>query len=467
MTWLSTSTLLHQGRPSDHVVAMRDGKPIGFARFRADVAAAATHLAGCGRAALACEDAYWFAVGLLALLQAEAEVVLPPNSQSGTLGDLGLLVVDDAAIANAPVAAFAFRAVERGKIVFHTSGSSGTPKQVEKSLDMLQRESEALQAIFGSPAVTGPVLGTVSHQHLYGLAFRLLWPMSAGLPFDAAIDAVWETVLPKLHAGSVLISSPAHLGRLAGLDPVAPSRCPSLIFSAGALLPPEAAMASQTILGRLPTEIFGSTETGAMATRRQISGDDPWTLLPGTEIRVDGEGRMAVRSAYTAGWQQTEDVIEPVETTSTAALRTPLPGPSKRSPACAPIGGADTIRLAIGGFRFLGRADRIVKIEGARVSLPAVEAALEALPWVSAAAVTALPSLPVRLGGLLVLTADGQERQRVLGPFQFGRLLRRSLLPVLESAGLPRHWRFAAALPVRHMGKRDDGAVAAFFADAK
>ena len=419
MTWLSTSTLLHQGRPPDHVVAMRDGKPIGFARFRADVAAAATHLAGCGRAALACEDAYWFAVGLLALLQAEAEVVLPPNSQSGTLGDLGLLVVDDAAIANAPVAAFAFRAVERGKIVFHTSGSSGTPKQVEKSLDMLQRESEALQAIFGSPAVTGPVLGTVSHQHLYGL------------------------------------------------DPVAPSRCPSLIFSAGALLPPEAAMASQTILGRLPTEIFGSTETGAMATRRQISGDDPWTLLPGTEIRVDGEGRMAVRSAYTAGWQQTEDVIEPVETTSTAALRTPLPGPSQRSPACAPIGGADTIRLATGGFRFLGRADRIVKIEGARVSLPAVEAALEALPWVSAAAVTALPSLPVRLGGLLVLTADGQEQQRVLGPFQFGRLLRRSLLPVLESAGLPRHWRFAAALPVRHMGKRDDGAVAAFFADAK
>jgi acyl-coenzyme A synthetase/AMP-(fatty) acid ligase len=434
MTWIPIEHLLSLGRPSEHPVAIRAGVPIPFARFQADVAAAAALLDGCREAALACEDTYLFTVGLFALLHAGARVLLPPNAQPGTLADLGMPVVNDALIAAAPTRSYRFTELdaERGKVIFNTSGSTGAPKQIEKKLWMLQRESEVLHNVFGSRLGSGPVMATVSHQHLYGLSFRLLWPLAAGVPFDVATDGVWETLLPRLRGGSVLISSPAHLGRLAGLEPIAPSHAPALIFTGGAPLAADAAMASQTILGCLPTEMFGSTECGVMATRQQADGNDVWTLLPGTEIRVDAEDRVAVRTPYVDDWQQTEDVIER------------LPG----------------------GFRFLGRADRIVKIESKRVSLPAVESALESLPLVAEAAVVALPGLPTRLGGLLVLTEEGRTQLASLGPFQFNRLLRRLLSPRLEPTGLPRFWRFTDALPIRALGKRNDAVIAALFGDA-
>jgi acyl-coenzyme A synthetase/AMP-(fatty) acid ligase len=435
MTWIPIEHLLSQGRPPAHPVAVRGGVPIPFARFRSDVAVATALLAGCSRAALACEDCYLFAVGLLALLHAGAEVLLPPNAQPGTLAELDMRVVDDALIATAPERSCRFTRLdtERAKVVFHTSGSTGAPKLVEKTLWMLQRESEALHSLFGSRLGKGPVVATVSHQHLYGLAFRLLWPLAAGIPFDAATDVVWETLLPKLRGGAVMVSSPAHLGRLAGIDPLAPSRRPSLIFSAGAPLTAEAAATARVILGCLPTEMFGSTESGVIATRQQTNGNEAWAALPDTEIRVDAENRMVVRSPYVDDWQHTEDVIE---------------------------------RLG-GGFRFLGRADRIVKVEGKRVSLPAVEGALEALNLVAEAAVVALPGLPTRLGGLLVLTAEGRAQLSALGPFQFNRLLRRLLSPRLEPAALPRLWRFDCALPIRAMGKRNDAVIAALFGAAE
>jgi acyl-coenzyme A synthetase/AMP-(fatty) acid ligase len=427
---MAIENLLANGRAPDHAVAVRGGVTIPFARFQADVAAAAVRLHGCQQATLACADSYWFAVGLLALLHVGAEVLLPPNTQPGTLAELATRVADDALIAGAPEAAERrFPRLEAGRIEFYTSGSTGMPKRIEKSLVMLQREIEVLHRVWGTRLNVSLVLATVSPRYLYGLVFRLLWPLAAGTVFDAATDAVWETLLPKLASGAAIISSPAHLGRLAGLDPVTPSRRPSLIFSAGAPLTLAAATASETILGCLPSEIFGSTEAGALATRRQGQGNEAWTLLPDNEIRCDAEGRMAVRSPYVEGWQQTEDVVEPV---------------------------AD-------GFIFLGRADRIVKIEGERISLPALEAALEALPLVAAAAVVALSGVPLRLGGVLELTDIGQARMRALGQFQFGQLLRGALSQRCAPAGLPRVWHFTNKLPVRAMGKRNDTAIAALF----
>lgn len=409
-----------------------------FSRFRADVAAAAGRLRGTGQAVLACDDTYAFAVGWFALLHVGADIVLPPNGQSGTLAafaDRSILVVDDTvlSITPAPNARFQMLDLNRRRIIFHTSGSTGTPKRITRTLGMLQRESETLQRVWGDCAGTEPVRATVSHQHLYGLAFRLLWPLSAGRPFDATTDAVWETLLPKLGNGAMLISSPAHLGRLVGIHPVASDRRPSLVFSAGAPLSRDAAVMCDAILGCRPTEIFGSTETGAMAARRPNDGDEPWKLLPDTAIRCDNDGRMAVCSPYgRREWQQTEDVVEP----------------------------------AADGFRFIGRADRIVKIEGKRVSLPEVEAALEALPLVAAAAVVLLPGLPARLGGLLVLTQEGRARLDQLGGFRFARLLRGDLARTFDPAGLPRSWRFADALPMQAMGKRASAEIVALFGHA-
>lgn len=439
MSWCPISHLLCGDADPRRPIALRAGVLIDLSRLRADVAGATARLAGHQAAALACEDTYYFTVGLLALLHCGADIVLPPNTRPDTLATLSVPLVTQAMLEQAETAPTRFHPLspEQSKIIFATSGSTGAPKQIAKTLGMLTREAEVLQHTWGARMGAGPVLATVSHQHLYGLAFRLLWPLAGGCPIAAETDAVWETLLPKLHPGVTLISSPAHLSRLAGIPPLAPARHPALIFSAGAPLSAAAARDCQTILGCLPTEIFGSTETGAIATRRQTPKDTPkdtqeeksWTLLAGTHIRLDTEGRMAVASSYKAGWQATEDVVEVTEN----------------------------------GFRFLGRADRIVKIEGERVNLPALEAALAANPVIAEAALVVLPGPPAQLGGLLVLTALGQQQLHEQGRFKLGRALRADLARHFAPAGLPRLWRFTSAIPMRAMGKRADAEMIALF----
>ena len=55
-------------------------------------------------------------------------------------------------------------------------------------------------------------------------------------------------VLDELEPDGVLVTSPAHLSRLAGIDAVASTRKPGLILSAGAPLPQEAVRDSARLL---------------------------------------------------------------------------------------------------------------------------------------------------------------------------------------------------------------------------
>ncbi|PKU24592.1 AMP-binding protein [Telmatospirillum siberiense] len=416
-------------------VALRGGNPVDFAEFRADVARVAHAFSGCPRAALFCRDSYVFAVGLFGLLHAGAKVILPPNGQPGLLAALSdrfdRLIGDDL-LERAGGAGADLDSLPTGEPLLHffTSGSTGEAKCVVKSLGMMEQELHVLESLW--PAGDGPVLSTVSHQHLYGLTFRILLPLAVGRPFTAETHELWETLLAVLPAGAVVVSSPAHLGRTGGLAPVPPARRPACVMSAGAPLSAVAARQSAAILGPLPTEIFGSTETGVIATRRQERGDEDWSLLPGVEMRTEADGRLSLRAPHMgSGWVATGDQVAPVP----------------------------------GGFRFQGRMDRIVKIEGKRIDLKDVEQALLRLPWVAAAAVALLPGDPARLAAAVVPSPAGAERLAQLGSFRFGRLLRRDLSDTQEPAGMPRMWRFVPALPDADMGKRRRADIQALFGD--
>jgi len=170
-----------------------------------------------------------------------------------------------------------------------------------------------------------------------------------------------------------------------------------------------------------------------MATRQQRSEREPWTPIAGLRIAVNDDGCAVVH------WPDRPD-MPPFET-------------------------ADRIELlADGRFHLLGRADLIVKIEGKRVSLPEVEAALQRLDLVAEASVTDLQGEPTRLGGVVVLTEAGRTKLAEIGAFRLGRLLRRELAPTLEAAAQPKIWRFVAALPKRALGKRDNVALRVLFA---
>jgi len=437
MSLLPLSEILGDARPGAHIVALRDGAAISLARLRGETAHNAQRLGALGlrRALLLCEDGYSFIVGFLSLLRIGADIVLPPNLQSGTiaaLADRFDALVTDRDPADGGARALTIEPAEpsarplsldpsRSRIDFFTSGSTGAVKRIEKSAALLEREAAMLECAWGERLGDAVIFGTVSHQHIFGLAFRVIWPLLAGRRFDGTVYFAWETLLAALSGGAGIVSSPAHLTRLGGLSPLTEALRPRLVFTAGAPLPAAAAVECAAIFGRPPIEIFGSTETGAFAWRSG-SEPSPWRPLPGVDVSCSDAGLLRVRSPGVAGavWCELADRIAP--TTD-------------------------------GGFRFEGRADRIVKVEGKRVSLQRLEQDLLALPWVDGAAVMPLAADRPILGAVVALSPSGEAELAQLGKFRFERALRRALAATQEAAALPRRWRFVARLPIDGMGK--------------
>src|SRR5262245_47594612 len=92
--------LLAGGRPAETAIADRGGVVISLARLCRDVSANAERIRQTGgrRGLLLTADGYWGAVGLLALMSANVEVLMPPNIQpdiAATLDGLFDLIVTD------------------------------------------------------------------------------------------------------------------------------------------------------------------------------------------------------------------------------------------------------------------------------------------------------------------------------------------------------------------------------------
>jgi 3-hydroxymyristoyl/3-hydroxydecanoyl-(acyl carrier protein) dehydratase len=124
----------------------------------------------------------------------------------------------------------------------------------------------------------------------------------------------------------------------------------------------------------------------------------------------------------------------------------------------------DIVERVGDGIRLIGRADRIAKIEGKRVSLARVEDALLTLPGVVAAAAVDLPDRKGALGAVVELNEDGRAALDVRGAFRLSRTFRTSLAGRLDASERPKHWRFMP-IPLDRQGKRVQSLLRARFAD--
>ena len=82
---------------------------------------------------------------------------------------------------------------DKSVITFFTSGSTGKPKEIEKTVSQLECEIKELQKMW--PCRYASFYSTVSHQHIYGLLFSLLWPVCAGRPLCPRTISHWEEFL--------------------------------------------------------------------------------------------------------------------------------------------------------------------------------------------------------------------------------------------------------------------------------
>ena len=318
---------------------------------------------------------------------------------------------------------------QRAALVLYTSGSTGVPKEAGRRLVNIEAELGALEAVFGAGLSKRRVLATVSHRHVYGLLFRILWPLLERRPF-ATFDCEYpEQLLGDAADGGVLISSPAMLKRIGHL-PERSGRWRA-IFSSGGFLPPEAAADVARVLGAEPIEVLGSTETSGVAWRTPSSAG--FELLPSVEVRASADQLLEVRSPFAGvdGWQSMGDRV---------AFR------------------------ADGRFELLGRVDRVAKIEDKRVSLSEIERRLLEHAYVSDAVAVALEDDARQFVGAVVeLTPAGVEALAARGKRAVGTALRASLRGRIDAVALPRAFRFPASLPVDAQGKKQIATLVALF----
>lgn len=468
-------SLAHVAQPHDAlaeaVVAWRGGRPVTHAQFVREVQRwCATWLTVDGpEVALYFDDSLSFAAALFGAWHAGKTAVLAADRQPGTLQRLmslgaacaGLLPGAQVPVQVAPQMLPVLHALplHETRLIVFTSGSSGEPTRIVKCLAQLDAEVHSLQALFGaqidceSPAT---VLATVSHQHIYGLLFRVLWPLAALRPFVVEQLSYPEEIVERLREGSsesgaILVSSPAILLRLPDALGWASTRDTLRgVFSSGGPLSVEASRHTRELTGHSPVEVFGSSETGGIAWRRRAEHGDAWQPMHGVQWCVK-DGLLVVRSPHLEDsdvWWTTSDKVEPVK---------------DASGQCS-------------GFILKGRADRIVKIAEKRVSLTALEAALlssDLLQEVKAVLLsgTALGgemneaethALP-RIGVVTQPNTSGWQLLKEQGRKAFNDTLRNLLEQHVERVALPRQWRHVEQMPLTAQGKTTQEQLAKLF----
>lgn len=397
------------------------------------------------------DDTVAFSLWLFALLQVGKTVVLAPNGLPETLAQVALhadqqlletslpalpALHDDGCRLLDPDEPKTHTSLPlSAQLVFFTSGSSGQPKLVSKALWQLQTEIQLLQHTFSDLAASQQMLvaSTVPHQHIYGLLFRVLWPLSAGwtlLRSTVHFAEQWLALAQQTQnlQPVMLISSPAHLSRYDDVSLVQQHRAKfAAVFSSGGPLATADAARFYQQSGLAVTEIYGSTETGGIGYRQQQGADATavWQAFAGMQLAQDEQGCLLLQSPYLeAEWFATTDLV---------TLHT-----------------ADQ-------FSLTGRVDRIVKLAEKRLSLTEVENLCGSLNFVRQAAALILPGSAghprEQLALVVELTNDGTQLLASVGKHEINQQIRQALASRFETVLLPRRFRYVQSMPVNAQGK--------------
>lgn len=331
-----TFPLVTHSRAED-VLAWSHGKSITVADFLTDVRRLAAALPASRHILNACGDRYRFAVSMAAALLADKISLLPPTLTPEMVRQVKNFAPDvfcladqpqsidmpqvawaDAVTARASAAADArtdtcdipqIPASRTAAIVF-TSGSTGSPVAHRKSWGGLVQSVRAEAARLGLlDGRRHSIVATVAPQHMYGFESTVLLALQSGAAMTAAHPFYPADICSALTASTrpcMLVTTPIHLKVLlaSGLD----IPLPDLVLSATAPMPPQLALAVEARLQAPLLEIYGSTETGQIASRRTTKTAE-WTLYSGITLSA-AQGSMWASGGHVEQATPLADEIE-------------------------------------------------------------------------------------------------------------------------------------------------------------
>jgi acyl-coenzyme A synthetase/AMP-(fatty) acid ligase len=292
------------------ILAYRRGEPLTAARFLADVARVAAMLPSTRHVLNACQDRYHFAVGLAAAIVSDRISLLPSTHTPEVIRQLRRFAADAICLTDeddcsidlpqasvhggcAPRAeGFRVPLIAADALVAYvfTSGSTGLPVPHPKTWGRLADAVtvEAIRLGLGASR-RATIVATVPPQHMYGFESSVLLPLQSGHALCAErpfFPADIASALEAVPAPRILVSTPVHLRALLAAESPLPEL--ALIVSATAPLALDLARQVEARFGAPLLEIYGSTETGQMASRRTTAAED-WQLFPGVRIDIEGE----------------------------------------------------------------------------------------------------------------------------------------------------------------------------------
>ena len=299
-------------------------------------------------------------------------------------------------------------------VIGFTSGSTGRPTANTKTwgsfrISTLQNFA-ALRSLW-STSKHANVIATVPPQHMYGMELSIMLPLLADVGVHGARPFFPEDVAAALRetpAPRLLVTTPVHLRALIESDVALPPLAG--IVSATAPMPEALAREAESRYGCELRELFGSTETCVIASRRTAL-TTTWKPFCGVTVQPQPDGSLV----------------------SAAHLQ-------------SPVALADVVEVAgDGSFTLRGRQADLLEIAGKRASLNELTHRLLSVPGVEDGVVFQLePRIAGGVGRIAALAvAPGMQGVDIL------HLLRTHVDPVF----LPRKLRCVATLPRNETGK--------------
>ena len=418
----------------DAVLAVHRGRALTTLEFLGAARALATRLPSSKPVLLLCENRVAFAVGFAATLLRGVTAMLPPSRAPHALEKLARSSGAALALVDAPVrlaacedivvdpwcGAASAKGVPRipgnhVAAIVHTSGTTGDAQPHAKTWSSLVRGARALREriAFTSGAA---IVGAVPAQHMWGLEATIMLALQGGGIVQGAtplLPADIVAALEDVDAPRWLVATPLHLRSCAKAD----IRMPALagVLTAASPLDRDLAVNVEARLHAPVLEIYGSTETGVIGTRRTAQRD-AFVPLSGVTVNHGSDG-IVVRGGH---------VDAPVLVRDHAIVD------------------------ANGSLTLTGRDADLVKIGGKRASLAMLDAALVSIAGV--------------VDGAFVATSDATAGQRltavVVAPSVSEAELLAALRARIDPVFMPRRLRRVSALARNALGKLSAASVA-------
>ena len=299
-----------------------------------------------------------------------------------------------------------------------TGGSTGKPKVWSKSPRNLFAEAFYLKEKF---AISDKDLfvATVPPYHIYGLLFSVLVPFVAHARLLPDIYTFPQEIISTTNKNkaSVMVSVPIHYRAMKVDNLSAPSL--KVAFSSSGVLDRSDGLHFHKKTGLGITEIYGSTETGGIATRCISEHTESWKPFDIVSWKSIGK-RLSIKS----------DFASPEMERDTDGY-------------C--LTGDEVREDKDNRFVLLGRADGIVKVAGKRVDLMDVQNKIRTLPTVRDAIVVSLPAEKGRESVIAAVVACDLTETH----------LKKLLMDMLEPYAIPRRVKIVSSIAAAATGKID------------